>query len=100
MAKPVHSVSRVLDEAKSLDFHARAFGLQIGDRLVFSDFALVYLRHPSSPFELELTVTFDRKEPHVPRRRLWPSRRGGRRPGCRSTRASNERNCHRGRCAI
>ena len=65
MAKPVHSMIRVLDEAKSLDFYARAFGLRIADRLVFPDFALIYLRHPSSPFELELTVNFDRKEPYV-----------------------------------
>jgi len=27
MAKPVHSMIRVFDEAKSLDFYARAFGL-------------------------------------------------------------------------
>ena len=65
MAKPVHSMIRVLDEAKSLDFYGRAFGLQIADRLVFPDFALIYLRHPSSPFELELTVNFDRKQPYV-----------------------------------
>src|SRR6204780_3422526 len=66
MAKPVHSMIRVLDEAKSLDFYARGFGLQIADRLVFPDFVLIYLRHPSSPFELELTVNFDRKQPYVP----------------------------------
>jgi lactoylglutathione lyase len=66
MAKPVHSMIRVLDEARSLDFYARAFGLEIADRLVFEDFALVYLRHSSSPFELELTVNFGRKEPYVP----------------------------------
>lgn len=65
MAKPVHSMVRVLDEGKSLDFYARAFGLQIAERLVFPNFTLVYLRHPSSPFELELTVNFDRKEPYV-----------------------------------
>jgi lactoylglutathione lyase len=64
MAKPVHSMIRVLDEAKSLDFYGRAFGLAIADRLVFPGFALIYLRHPSSPFELELTVNFDRKEPY------------------------------------
>ena len=29
MAKPVHSMIRVLDEAKSLDFYARAFGLKL-----------------------------------------------------------------------
>jgi catechol 2,3-dioxygenase-like lactoylglutathione lyase family enzyme len=35
MAKPVHSMLRVLDEAKSLDFYLRAFGLSVADRLVF-----------------------------------------------------------------
>jgi lactoylglutathione lyase len=64
MAKPVHSMIRVLDEARSLDFYSRAFDLQIADRLGFEDFALVYLRHASSPFELELTVNFGRKEPY------------------------------------
>ena len=66
MAKPVHSMIRVLDEARSLDFYGRAFDLQIADRLGFEDFALVYLRHASSPFELELTVNFGRKEPYNP----------------------------------
>src|SRR5690349_24454014 len=65
MAKPVHSMIRVLDEKKSLDFYARAFGLSIADHLKFADFALIYLRHPSSPFEVELTVNFDRKEPYA-----------------------------------
>ena len=65
MAKPVHSMIRVLDEARSLDFYARAFDLRIADRLAFPDFALVYLRHASSPFELELTVNFGRKESYL-----------------------------------
>lgn len=56
---------RVLDEAKALDFYTRAFGLEIADNLRFDDFALIYLRHPSSPFEVELTVNFDRKEPYT-----------------------------------
>ncbi len=64
MAKPVHSMIRVLDEARSLEFYRRAFALEVADRLKFPDFALLYLRHPSSPFELELTVNFDRKEPY------------------------------------
>lgn len=64
MAKPVHSMIRVLNEARSLDFYARAFGLEIADRFQFEDFALIYLRHPSSPFEVELTVNFDRKDPY------------------------------------
>jgi lactoylglutathione lyase len=66
MAKPVHSMIRVLDETRSLDFYARAFDLKIADRLVFADFALIYLRHQSSPFELELTVNFERTEPYIP----------------------------------
>src|ERR1700741_4501382 len=65
MANPVHSIIRVFDEAKSLDFYARAFGLEVADHLKFADFALIYLRHPTSPFEVELTVNFDRKEPYA-----------------------------------
>jgi len=65
MATPVHSMIRVRDEAKTLDFYKRAFGLEIADHLKFDDFALIYLRHPSSPFEVELTVNNDRKEPYT-----------------------------------
>jgi lactoylglutathione lyase len=65
MAKPVHSMIRVFDEAKAVDFYKRAFGLEIADRLKFDDFALIYMRNPSSPFEVELTVNFDRKEPYT-----------------------------------
>jgi lactoylglutathione lyase len=64
MAKPVHSMIRVLDEARSLDFYRRAFGLEIVDRFTFPDFALIYLRDAASPFELELTVNFGRTEPY------------------------------------
>jgi lactoylglutathione lyase len=49
MAKPVHSMIRVLEEAKSLDFYARAFGLEVADHFNFPDFALTCLRHLSSP---------------------------------------------------
>ncbi len=64
MAKPVHSMIRVRDEARSTDFYARAFGLEPADRFDFDGFALIYLRHPSSPFELELTVNKDRATPY------------------------------------
>lgn len=47
---------RVLDEARSLDFYDRAFGLKVADRLDFPNFTLVYLRNPENDFELELTV--------------------------------------------
>lgn len=64
MAKPVHSMIRVRDEARSCDYYARAFGLEVADRFAFDTFALVYLRDPASPFELELTVNFDRPDPY------------------------------------
>jgi lactoylglutathione lyase len=65
MAKPVHSMIRVFDEGKSVDFYKRAFGLEVADRLKFDDFALIYMRNPASPFEVELTVNFDRKQPYT-----------------------------------
>ena len=34
---------RVLDEARSVAFYQKAFGLEIADRLDFPDFTLVYL---------------------------------------------------------
>jgi lactoylglutathione lyase len=55
---------RVLDEACSVDFYNRAFGLKIADRLDFPDFVLVYLSNEESGFELELTINKDRKEPY------------------------------------
>jgi lactoylglutathione lyase len=64
MAKPVHSMIRVLDELRSRDYYARAFGLELAERLAFADFTLIYLRHPSSPFEVELTVNSGRATPY------------------------------------
>jgi lactoylglutathione lyase len=63
-AKTVHSMIRVFNEKRALDFYASAFGLKPVDRLGFDGFALVYLRNAASPFELELTVNFDRREPY------------------------------------
>ena len=41
MAKPIHSMIRVMDEARSVDFYARAFGMRIADRYPFDGFTLV-----------------------------------------------------------
>ena len=65
MAKFVHSMIRVLDEARSVDFYSRAFGLSVADRIDFDDFTLIYLSNPENTFELELTVNKDRTEPYV-----------------------------------
>ncbi|WP_431270685.1 VOC family protein [Dankookia sp. P2] len=64
MAKLIHSMIRVLDEARSVDFYRRAFGLEVADRLAFDGFTLIYLRTAEGPFELELTVNHGRTEPY------------------------------------
>ncbi|OOG74710.1 Lactoylglutathione lyase [Ensifer sp. M14] len=64
MAKAIHSMIRVLDEQKSLDFYRVAFGLSIAERLDFDTFTLVYLSNEDSEFELELTINKDRTEPY------------------------------------
>lgn len=64
MAKAIHSMIRVLDEARSVAFYKTALGLDIAQRLDFEAFTLVYLSNDESPFELELTVNKDRAEPY------------------------------------
>ncbi|MBO6865676.1 MAG: VOC family protein [Pseudomonadota bacterium] len=64
MAKAIHSMIRVLDEARSLEFYEQAFGLKVADRLDFDSFTLVYLSNPETEFELELTVNKGREEPY------------------------------------
>ena len=64
MAKLVHSMVRVMDEARSVKFYNQAFGLNVADRLDFPDFTLIYLSNPNATFELELTVNKGRAEPY------------------------------------
>ncbi|WP_395446802.1 VOC family protein [Aminobacter sp. UC22_36] len=65
MAKAIHSMVRVLDEARSLSFYRTAFGLEIADRLDFETFTLIYLSNPETEFEVELTVNKGRAEPYA-----------------------------------
>lgn len=65
MAKMIHSMIRVLDEARSLDFYSRAFGFGIVERLELDSFTLLYLGNGETPFELELTVNKGRAEPYA-----------------------------------
>jgi lactoylglutathione lyase len=62
MAKLIHSMIRVLDEARSLAFYDAAFGLKVADRLDFDSFTLIYLSNAEQTFELELTVNKGRTE--------------------------------------
>src|SRR5690349_15725534 len=64
MAKLVHSMIRVLEEARSVDFYDKAFGLKVADRVPFDGFTLIYLANPETGFELELTVNASRTEPY------------------------------------
>ena len=65
MAKLIHSMVRVLDEARSVAFYDQAFGLKVADRLEFDSFTLVYLSNAEASFELELTVNKGRAEPYT-----------------------------------
>ena len=47
MVKPIHMMVRVKDEARSVDFYRKAFGLEIAERVDFPDFTLIYMRAPS-----------------------------------------------------
>ena len=64
MAKAIHTMIRVLDEARSLAFYKRAFRLDVADRLDFPEFTLVYLSNAETPYEVELTINKDRAEPY------------------------------------
>lgn len=64
MAKAIHSMIRVLDEARSVAFYDQVFGLKVADRLDFESFTLVYLSNTETGFELELTINKGRTEPY------------------------------------
>lgn len=64
MAKYIHSMIRVLDEARSVAFYQQVFGLQVAERLDFDTFTLVYLANGESQTELELTVNKGRTDPY------------------------------------
>jgi lactoylglutathione lyase len=62
MAKAIHSMIRVLEEKRSVEFYARAFGLGIKDRYDFDGFTLIYLKNAENDFEVELTVNHGRTD--------------------------------------
>ena len=62
--KLAHSMIRVIDENRSVDYYRRAFGLEIVNRVEFADFTLVYMAHELDGFELELTINHGRTAPY------------------------------------
>ncbi|HEV7322501.1 MAG TPA: VOC family protein [Ensifer sp.] len=65
MAKAIHSMIRVLDEKRSVEFYRVALQLDVAERLEFDTFTLLYLSNRESDFELELTVNKDRTEAYA-----------------------------------
>jgi lactoylglutathione lyase len=65
MAKVIHTMIRVLDLEKSMQFYADVLDLKESHRLDFPDFALVYLRNAKNDMELELTLNKGRTEPYT-----------------------------------
>lgn len=64
MARMIHSMIRVLDEERSVEFYRAAFGMRPVRRLDFDNFTLVYLANDEGSFELELTINKGREEPY------------------------------------
>ena len=64
MAKAIHSMIRVLDEKRSIEFYQTAFDLTVADRFDFESFTLVYLSNAESTFELELTINKSQEGPY------------------------------------
>ena len=65
MPKIIHTMIRVLNPEKSLQFYAEGFGFAITHRLDFDDFSLIYIKNPKNDFEIELTHNKDRTEPYT-----------------------------------
>ncbi|HPG88084.1 MAG TPA: VOC family protein [Hyphomicrobium sp.] len=62
MAKAVHSMIRVREEARSVKFYETCFGLKIAERREWPDFSLTYMSNADNDFELELTVNNGRTD--------------------------------------
>lgn len=64
-ARIIHTMIRVLDEERSIDFYRRAFSFEIAKRLPFSGFTLTYLVNQATGQEVELTINHDRVDPYT-----------------------------------
>jgi lactoylglutathione lyase len=65
MAKAIHCMVRVMDEARSVDFYQKAFDLSVKERFEFDSFTLIYLKNAENDFEVELTVNHGRTEAYT-----------------------------------
>ncbi|WMP10750.1 VOC family protein [Vibrio parahaemolyticus] len=65
MTKMIHTMIRVRDLDRSLQFYRDALELEIKDQYVFDGFSLTYLANEETDFELELTHNHDQIEPYT-----------------------------------
>ncbi len=65
MTKMIHTMIRVRDLDRSLQFYRDALELEIKDQYVFDGFSLTYLANEETGFELELTHNHDQIEPYT-----------------------------------
>lgn len=65
MTKMIHTMIRVRDLDRSLQFYRDALELEIKDQYVFDGFSLTYLANEETGFELELTHNNDQSEPYT-----------------------------------
>jgi lactoylglutathione lyase len=64
LAKIIHSMIRVLEEGRSVEFYKSAFALDVVERRDFDSFTLVYMANSENDFELELTINKGRADPY------------------------------------
>ncbi len=64
MAKMIHTMLRVLNLGRSIDFYRKAFNLKEKRRHEYEGFSLVYLGNDENDFELELTLNHGVTEPY------------------------------------
>ena len=64
MAKTIHTMIRVLDLDRSIEFYRASIGLEVAGRFDFESFTIVYLRNDESDFELELVHNVGHEEPY------------------------------------
>ena len=64
MAKAIHSMIRVTDREKSVNFYEEAFDLSVADTFDFENFTLIYLSNEETEFEVELTVNKAQSGPY------------------------------------
>ncbi|MCF6440060.1 VOC family protein [Pseudoalteromonas luteoviolacea] len=62
MAKMIHSMIRVQDLSKSVQFYHELFDLEVKRQVDFDGFSLTYLANEETSFELELTHNYDNEK--------------------------------------